>query len=162
MMSRLGRVDPVPHLRAVAETGPQELFPALDSALGAVLGHKLFTVMLYHEATGESERVYTNQPAAYPVGGRKAMNPTPWARQVIHEQRPYLGRTPDDVKAVFFDWELIASLGCGSVLNLPVVHQRRLLGAINLLHEAGWYDDEDIPVGAEFASAAAFAFPWSR
>jgi hypothetical protein len=162
-VSRRVRVDPAPHLQAVAAVAskggpPHALFAALDVALGAVLGHKLFTVMLYHGETGESERVYTNQPAAYPIGGRKTMNPTPWAQQVIHEQRAYLGKNADDIRAVFFDWELIASLGCASVLNLPVVHDGRLLGTINLLHEARWYDEEDISVGAAFASLAAPAF----
>jgi transcriptional regulator with GAF, ATPase, and Fis domain len=138
-MSRAGRVD----------------LAKLDAALAALLGHKLFTAMRYHDDTGESERIYTNQPRAYPVGGRKAMNATPWAQQVIHEGRPYLGRTAADIKAVFFDWELIASLGCASVLNLPVVADGRLLGTLNLLHEEGWYDDEDIPVGLQIAALAA-------
>jgi len=163
-MSRRPRGDPSPHLRAVTRVAdgggsPRDLFAALDAALAAVLGHKLFTAMAYHEATGESERVYTNQPAAYPVGGRKAMNPTPWAKHVIHERRPYLGATAADVKAVFYDWELIASLGCGSVLNLPVSHNGRLLGTLNLLHEAHWYDETDIPTGEAFAALAAPAFP---
>ena len=65
------RVDPGPHLRAVAAlagagASPRELFAALDAALAATLGHKLFTVMAYHEATGQSERPYTNQPARIP------------------------------------------------------------------------------------------------
>jgi GAF domain-containing protein len=162
-MSRRGRVDPAAHLRAVATVAaaggaPQELFAALDAALASALGHKLFTAMAYHEATGESERVYTNQPVAYPVGGRKAMNPTPWAKQVIHERRPYLGATAADVEAVFYDWELIASLGCGAVLNLPVSRGGRLLGTLNLLHEAHWYDESDIATGEAFAALAAPAF----
>ena len=162
-MSRQGRVDPSPHLRAVATVaaagGPaHDLIAALDAALASVLGHKLFTAMAYHDATGESARVYTNQPAAYPVGGRKAMNPTPWAKRVIHERRPYLGPTPADVKAVFYDWELIAALGCGSVLNLPVTRSGRLLGTLNLLHEARWYDETDISAGEAFAALAAPAF----
>ncbi len=57
---------------------PEATFRALDAALGAVLGHKLFTVLRYHEATRESERIYTNQPAAYPVGGRKPLSDTAW------------------------------------------------------------------------------------
>jgi len=162
-MSRRPRGDPSPHLRAVINVAggggpPGDLFAALDAALAAVLGHKLFTAMAYHEATGESERVYTNQPAAYPVGGRKAMNPTPWATQVIQERRPYLGVTAADVKAVFYDWELIAALGCGSVLNLPVGRGGRLLGTLNLLHEEHWYDETDIPTGEAFAALAAPAF----
>jgi len=160
--SRQARIDPSPHLRTVAMVAaggpPRELFAALDAALASVLGHKLFTAMAYHEATGESERVYTNQPAAYPVGGRKAMNPTPWAKQVIHERRPYWGPSPADIKTVFYDWELIASLGCGSVLNLPVVWDGRVRGTLNLLHEANWYDETDAPIGLLFAALAIPAY----
>ncbi len=121
-MSKQPRIDPLPHLRAVAEVvrrpdQPRATFAALDRAFAAVLGHKLFTVLRYHEDTGESERLYTNQPAAYPVGGRKSLNPTPWTQHVLRDQRPYLGLTHADIRAVFFDHELIASLGCGSVLN---------------------------------------------
>jgi GAF domain-containing protein len=159
-MSKQRRVDPVPHLHAVAvaacRTGqPTPLFAALDGALAAVLGHKLFTVLLHHAATGESERRYTNQPAAYPVGGRKAMNPTPWANQVLRDKRPYIGRTAADIRAVFFDHELIASLGCASVINVPVLWDGRVLGTLNLLHEEGWYDEGDVALGSTFAALAA-------
>jgi hypothetical protein len=159
-MSRLSATATLPHLHAVAIAAtragqPDVLFGALDRALAAVLGHKLFTVLLHHAATGESERRYTNQPAAYPVGGRKALNPTAWAQQVIHERRPYLGRSAADIRAVFFDHELIASLGCASVINIPVVWNDRLLGTLNLLHEEQWYEESDIAIGLTFAALAA-------
>ena len=158
-MSGAGRVDPRPHLEAVAAIAtlpgqPQALFGALDGALGSVLGHRLFTLMRYHERTGESERIYTTRPREYPVGGKKALNPTAWTEQVLRRQQPYLGRTPADVAAVFFDHALIASLGCGAVLNVPVVWDSRVLGTINLLHEAGWYDETDAPIGLLFAALA--------
>jgi hypothetical protein len=156
-------VDPLPHLAAVARalTGPEQpgpTFRALDGALAAAIGHRLFTVLRYHAATGESERLYTNQPAAYPVGGRKALNPTSWSQRVLVERRPYIGRTADAIRAVFFDHALIASLGCASVLNLPVVWDGRVLGTVNLLHEAGWYDDGDVPLGLTFAGLAVPAY----
>jgi GAF domain-containing protein len=162
-MSGRRAADPAPHLlrvlRASARPGqPQPLFRALDAALDGVLGHRLFTILRHHASTGESERCYTNQPTAYPVGGRKALNPTAWALQVIHERRPYLGRTADDIRAVFFDHELIASLGCASVLNVPVVWDDRLLGTLNLLHEAHWYDEADIVPALDFASLAVPGF----
>ena len=158
-MSRVPRVDPVPHLAAVAAAmarpdQPAATYAALDTALHAVLGHKLFTILRYHADTGESERVWTNRPAAYPVAGRKALNPTFWSRQVLEERRPYLGRTAADIRSVFFDHELIASLGCASVLNVPVVWDDRVLGTINLLHEAEWYDEADAPIGLAFANLA--------
>jgi hypothetical protein len=162
-MSRAPTVDPRPHAAAVAAVAtlpgqPQALFGALDAALGAVLGHRLFTLMRYHAGTGESERMYTNRPTEYPVGGRKALNPTPWSEQVLRRQQPYLGRTAADVRAVFFDHALIESLGCGSVLNLPVVWDGRTLGTINLLHEEGWYDEGDLAPGLLFAALAIPAY----
>lgn len=158
-MSRAPRTDPLPHLQAVAaamrEAGqPEPGFRALDHALGAALGHKLFTVLLHHPASGESERRYTNQPEAYPVGGRKPLNPTFWTQHVLRAQRAYIGRTAADIRAVFFDHELIASLGCASVLNLPVVYDGRTLGTVNLLHEERWYDEADVPIGLLFAGLA--------
>jgi hypothetical protein len=137
---------------------PDALFGALDAGLGVVLGHRLFTLMRYHGASGDSERIYTTHPAQYPVGGRKPLNPTPWTEQVLRRQQPYLGRTVADVCAVFFDHELIGSLGCGSVLNLPVVRDGRSLGTINLLHEEGWYDASDVGLGLLFAALAVAAY----
>jgi hypothetical protein len=162
-VSRAPAVDPRPHLAAVAAVAtlpgqPAAVFGALDAALGAVLGHRLFTLMRFHAVSGDSERVYTTHPAAYPVGGCKPLNPTAWTEQVLRRQQPYLGRTAADVRAVFFDHALIASLGCGSVLNLPVVWDGRSLGTINLLHEEGWYEEGDTGSGLLFAALAVPAF----
>jgi hypothetical protein len=161
-VSRRGPVDPTPHLAAVAAAmakrgQPTATYAALETATNAVLGHTLFTVLKFHADSGESERVWTNQPAAYPVAGRKTLNPTFWSRQVLEERRPYLGRTAADIRAVFFDHELIASLGCASVLNLPVLWDDRVLGTINLLHEAEWYEDSDETLGRAFAALAVAA-----
>ncbi|MBI1848372.1 MAG: GAF domain-containing protein [Candidatus Rokubacteria bacterium] len=162
-MSRQPRTDPVPHLTAVAAAlappgQPRPVFPVADRALAAVLGHKLFTLLLHHEDTGESERVYTNQPAAYPVGGRKPLNLTPPMQRLFRDHQPYLGRTAADIREVFFDHALIASLGCASVLNLPVVWDGHLLGTVNLLHEERWYDETDLPVGLPFAALLVPAY----
>lgn len=155
------RPDPLPHLSAVAAASagggqPEATFRALDRSLAAAVGHTLFTVLLRHPR--ESERFYTNQPAAYPVGGRKPIVASPWTEQLFGRREPYIGRSAADIRAVFFDHELIASLGCESVLNLPVAWDGRVLGTINLLHEAGWYDEADVPVGLAFAALAVPAY----
>jgi GAF domain-containing protein len=162
-VSRATAVDPTPHLGAVAAVAtmpgqPAALFGSLEAALGAVLGHRLFTLMRYHPGSGDSERVYSTQPGAYPVGGRKPLNPTAWTEQVLRRGQPYLGRTAAEVRAVFPDHALIATLGCGSVLNIPVVWDGRTLGTINLLHEEGWYDARDQAVGLLFAALAVPAY----
>jgi hypothetical protein len=155
-MSRLGVSDPLLQLAAMARAvanpaAPADIFAALERATAECLGHKLFTVMLYHATTGESERFYTNQPDAYPVGGRKPLNPTFWTEQVLRRHEPFLGRTAGDIKAVFFDHALIASLGCQSIINLPVAEAGETLGTFNLLHEENWYDESDLVLGAIFA-----------
>ena len=152
-------LDPLVQLHAIAAAAaepdqPRALFAAIERATAALIGHRLFTVMRYHADTAESERVWSNQPAPYPVGGRKPMPDTPWGRRVFGERRPYIGRSADDIRAVFPDHELIASLGCASVLNLPVIWSGRVLGTINLLHEAGWYHDGHVPLGLTVAALA--------
>lgn len=162
-MSPHPETDPLPHLLAVARAmrspaSPEATLTALDAAMGATIGHKLFTCLLHHPAARESERRYTNQPAAYPVGGRKPVPDSAWARRLFVEREPYIGYTADDIREVFFDHALIASLGCASVLNVPVVHDGRTLGVLNLLHEARWYDEADAPLAQVFAALAAPAF----
>lgn len=157
------RPDPLPHLLSVAEAvrregQPRASFAALQAATGEAIGHILFTVLLHHHDTGESERFWTSHPTQYPVGGRKPLNPTPWTQQVLRGQRAYIGRTAEDIRAVFFDHELIASLGCDSVLNMPVVWNGRTLGTLNLLHRAHWYSEADVPVAQAFAALAVPAY----
>jgi hypothetical protein len=137
---------------------PEEALAALDAAMSATIGHKLFTCLLHRPAARESERRYTNQPGAYPVGGRKPVPESAWAQRLFVEHDPYIGHTADDIREVFFDHALIASLGCASVLNVPVVHGGRTLGVLNLLHEARWYDEGDAPLAQVFAALAVPAF----
>lgn len=140
--------------RAMREPAqPEALFAALDGATREAIGHKLCTLMIFHADAGQTERIYTNQPGPYPVGGRKQFADTPWARSLLREGRPYIGRTAADIREVFFDHELILSLGCASVLNVPVVWRGRVLGTMNMLHEEGWYSDADVPAGLAFSLA---------
>lgn len=153
------RADPAPHIAAVLaaqreEDQPTALFRVMDAALGASIGHRLFTILVHHPHARENERFYTNRPAQYPVGGRKPVTDAPWMRQVIGRGEPYIGRTREDIRSVFFDHELIFSLGCESVLNMPVRWRGRTLGTLNLLHRAGYYDEADVPVARLFAGLA--------
>ena len=152
-------LDPLVHLHAIAaaaaaEDQPAALFAAIERATAALIGHRLFTVMRYHADTAESERVWSNQPSAYPVRGRKPVVDSAWTRRIFAERRPYIGRDAADIRAVFPDHELIASLGCASVLNLPVVWAGQVLGTINLLHEMGWYREAQVPLGLICAALA--------
>lgn len=143
---------------AARKNGPDALFEVVDRALGELVGHKLFTILYVSPDAQEVIRMYSNQPEAYPVSGAKKMGPTPWGDLVITRGQPYIGNDADDIKWAFFDHELIATLGCESVLNVPVVIEGTTVGTLNLLHEAGWYRDTHIQLSTPFAYLLASAF----
>jgi hypothetical protein len=125
---------------------PGPSFRALDQALAEAPGHILFTILVQHPALRQSERYYTNKPKEYPVGGRKPLTDSPWMQRVIGGGEPYIGRTAEDIRDVFFDHALILSLGCESVLNLPVRWRGKTVATLNLLAEAGHYTEAHIPL----------------
>jgi hypothetical protein len=139
-----------------AEHQPQTLYRALDTVFAETLGHTLFTILRYDGATNESARVYSNMPQAYPTSAKKALAGGNWADIVLTRGEAYIGRTPDDLRAVFADHALIASLGCESVLNVPVRWKGHTLASLNLLHTRAWYRDDHVPFAQ---SLAQFALP---
>ena len=151
--------DPSSHLAAVLAAHrdsdqPGATVAAVDAALAATVGHKLFTILIHHPVLKQSERFYSNQPDSYPVGGRKPVTDSAWMQRVIFAGQPYIGRTREDIKEVFFDHELIWSLGCESVLNMPVRWQGQTVGTLNLLHQAGWYHESQVALVRLFAHLA--------
>jgi GAF domain-containing protein len=148
-------------LPVLCEPGqPQRLFEALDRTLAETVGHKLLT-MLYVDGQ-EVSRVYSNMPEAYPVFGRKPMGVTPWGELVLRQQTPFLGRDAQAIAWAFFDHELIASLGLGSAINIPVVYDGQTIGTINLLHEEFFYEDRHVEIARTFAPLLIPAFLKAR
>lgn len=130
---------------------PQALYGALDQALADTIGHKLFTILSYDLASGAATRLYSNLPQAYPAGGRKAVARGPWTEAVMERGDAYIGYTLPDIQAVFSDHALIASLGCQSVLNMPIRWAGRTVGSLNLLHAAHWYGPDDVDTCRPYA-----------
>jgi hypothetical protein len=105
--------------------------------------------MFVDMTAGLARRTYSNRPAEYPVSGSKPIHRDAWFDIVHGQRRSFVANTIEDIAEVFPDHALIASLGCGSVLNLPVVLEGDLVATINLLDIAGHYTPERV------ASAAA-------
>lgn len=146
-------------VEAAEQSGqPQPLYRAIDAALGQIVGHTLFTMMVLARDGVKVRRVYSSRPDVYPVGGFKTHRQTPWGRQVLGEGRPYIGRNADDIRWGFADAELIFSLGCESIVNIPVKWDGRVLGALNLLERAGFYDESHIKRIRPFAALLVPAF----
>lgn len=128
----------------------RDLYPMLDEALDRVIGHKLFTLMAIDWPRGEAARIYTNKPDDYPIGGRKPLGAlTDWGKTVLEDRQPWIARTAKDIRDAFYDYETIARLGCESCLNVPVIDEAtpdgaRVIGTVNMLHEAGYFKQAHI------------------
>lgn len=147
-------LDDVVTLAALSASAhePQALYAAVDALVQEVIGHRLFTIMRVHEAAMEVERVYSSNAEAYPVGGRKSKRVTPWSRAVLERGEVFVARTPDEVREAFDDYALIASLGVGSIMNVPISYRGHRLGTMNVSHEAGWFRDQDVAAGMLIAA----------
>ena len=93
------------------------------------------------------QRLHSSRPAEYPVGGRKDVGrdvAKDWLDACLARQVPFFGRTTEDVARIFKDAELIASLGCGTIINAPVLRAGRTVAALNVLDAEGAYDEDDV------------------
>lgn len=156
------RPDLAPHLIRLAlaqaeREQPRATFQALEDALLAVVGHRLCTIQIHYEG-GEAERVWSNHPEHYAVGGRKAASRAPRMRELMEHGRPILVRTDAELRASYPDHAGASALGCGSAVNTPVRWRGRTLGQVNLMHREGWYTEEDLPLIRGFCQLAVPAF----
>jgi hypothetical protein len=163
-MPDLSMTDPAPHLAAVAAAmaapgQPGAGLRALDQALAATVGHKLFTVLVLNHAAGQKQRYYTNQPEAYPTGGHKPITPSgEYHDTVVVAGRPRFLHDRADIIRAFPDHPLILSLGCEGAVNVPVRWNGETLGGLNLLDAAGRYGEAQTPLLLTFAALAVPAF----
>jgi hypothetical protein len=115
---------------------------SLEQLAADVAGHKLFTVMTVDLAADVARRAYTSDPDAYPVSGTKPITHDRWFEIVHGLQRTFVANTLAEIATVFPDHDKIGALGCGSVVNLPVVLAGRLSATVNMLHVPQFYTPE--------------------
>jgi hypothetical protein len=125
------------------DASPEAAYRAVEKAIGDLIGHGLFTILVRCEGGEEVERVYSSQPEAYPVQGRKRMGPTPWGDLVLKRKQTFLGQDKAAIRWAFPDHELIESLGLGCVINVSVQQGGEILGTLNVLDWEGAYTSED-------------------
>jgi hypothetical protein len=130
---------------SIAEArGADEAFAALQALTQATVGAKLFTYMTVDMANEVARRAYTSDAAHYPTSGTKPIHYDSWF-DIVHKQRQYfVANTIADIAKVFADHELINSLGCQSVVNMPVVLGGELVGTVNMLDVDGYYTPERV------------------
>jgi GAF domain-containing protein len=135
--------------------GADEAFAALQALTQATVGAKLFTYMTVDMEAEVARRAYTSDPANYPTSGTKPIRYDSWF-DIVHKQRQYfVANTIADIAKVFPDYELIDSLGCQSVVNMPVVIGGELVGTVNMLDVDGYYTPERVQMIREIIAVPA-------
>jgi GAF domain-containing protein len=127
----------------------------LESAVRQEVGVRLFTVLAWVPERRALRRVHSSHPGQYPVGGEKTVEVAQgWLAQCIEGRQPYFGKDRAAVREIFADHELIESLGCGSIINVPVVDGDEVLGVLNILDAEGSYDEESVAAARSLAPSA--------
>ncbi len=156
-------VDLVKFTDALAQSeATQPVFQALRDLACDVLDLRLFTVMTFNLERKVSQRIYTDNPDAYPVGGEKQVMDTACTRSLLVEKKAFVGNTIEDLATVFPDWEKIQSLGLESCLNLPIVVDGKTLGSLNGLSIAGHFTPERIAAAEQLRLPGAATFLLAR
>ena len=140
------------------EPDRKTLYRAVDEALQGLVGHRLFTLLAVMPDGEEVQRFWSSDEKSYPLTGRKRVGPTPWGEVVLKRQSPWLGNDAEAIRWAFSDHELIASLGLGACINIPIVHRGHLLGTMNMLHAENHYAEGDVAVANRLASYLVSAF----
>lgn len=130
----------------------------VEERMRDTIGVRLFTVLAWVPERQALRRVHSSHPEQYPVGGEKTVEVAAgWLAKCITRQEPYLGPDRAAVREIFADHELIEGLGCGAVINVPVVVDGRTLGVLNILDAEGNYDEDSVVVAESLAPLAVSA-----
>ena len=105
----------------------------------------------------ELKRAWSSQPQFYPVSGRKRKRMTPWTQQLLRRAKIFVGEGDGSLADVFDDYQVIASMGLHSVVNVPLVTpEGRCFATFNVLgSRTSWTDQELVQI----EMLAAFALP---
>jgi hypothetical protein len=137
---------------------PGAAWQALQRFADSLIGAKLFTVMTVDMPNELARRQFTSDPVAYPASGSKPIQYNRWF-DIVHKQRQnFVANTIAEIATVFPDHETIWSLGCGSVVNVPVVIDNVLVATVNMLHEEHFYTPERVASTAHLALPAKIAY----
>jgi len=130
---------------------PSNFYESLDQSVSKVVGHKLFTLMVIDKSRKYVERVYSSNKKIYPLLGTKPIPKNAWTKRVLIEKKEFLGTNFTQIKKLFFDYETIKSIGCGSIINLPVINNNKVLGTLNILHKENYYNKKHLKNVRDFS-----------
>ena len=116
----------------------------IDKIIKSLIGHKLITFTVIDNKLKFCERIYSNNNKIYPILGQKKMPENIWSEKVLKNKKHFLCKNKKDIKKIYYDYETIFSLGCGSIINLLVLFKGKPIGTINILHNENHYNIMDL------------------
>ena len=117
----------------------------IDKYIKNNIGHRLITFTAIDISKKYVERIYTNNPKIYPLLGQKPIPKNKWSNILNNNSKNYfIGKNKKEIQKLFFDYETIFSLGCGSIINFLVKVNKVPLGTINILDREYKYKTSDI------------------
>ena len=135
--------DDVETLSAGAAKSPTALFRAIEEVAMRRVDAGLVTMMRHDAVASTVERLYSSNPQAYPVGGKKAKRDTAWGRKVLTEHRVLVSAGDAGLRESFDDHATIIGLGLHSCVNVPLVSEGQCVGTLNVCAaRSEWRDDE--------------------
>ncbi|MFO6463390.1 GAF domain-containing protein [Jannaschia sp. KMU-145] len=135
-------------------TTPDDVYAALMALTRGRVPARLFTIMTVDLDAMEARRAFTSHPEAYPTSGTKPIEMNDWFARVVTDGEVFVAQTLAEIAQVFPDHALIGSLGCGAVVNLPVVRGGTVGATVNILDAEGSYSPK---VVAEAEALIPFA-----
>ena len=118
---------------------PAEALGPIEAAREAILGPGLLTVNLVAARPAEPggtfqlQRAWSSNPVAYPVGGGKRKQPTPWTEQLLARGEIFIGEGEGALAAAFDDADRIAALGMRAIVNVPLLVDGACRATFNVL-----------------------------
>jgi GAF domain-containing protein len=148
--------DDIEALSAGAAQSPAALFDAIAQVAVRRVDAGLVTVMRHDAAQSTVQRLFSSNPQAYPVGGRKLKRDTGWSRAVLAEHRVLVSAGDAAIRESFDDHAIIFGLGLHSCVNVPLVSQGSCVGTLNVLAaRPDWSEDQVATVRALGLAALA-------
>lgn len=139
-----------------------DVWRALRDLFQVAVGARLFTVMTVDLKRSEGRRLYSSDASNYPVSGAKPLTVNPWYEQVVVRQESFVANTLEAIAGHFPDHALIGSLGCGSVINLPVLVAGNVVATVNCLDAEQHYTIERVAAAEALGLQAQTAYLLSR
>jgi hypothetical protein len=103
------------------------------------------------------QRLWSANPEAYPVSGRKRKLPSPWTQHVLKECRVLVSAGDAAIAQHFDDHALMKSTGIHCTVNYPLAVNGRYAATVNINSTRSEWSEYDVALGALLAQLAR---PW--